>query len=87
MDTIVNDMITLENGHVYCVFKMLQNQDDEFYLLLNRVVSDKLTDKFRIVRYVKEGDDGFVEEITDDELFMELKEQFEQIIEHEIRYE
>ncbi len=73
------DILTLEDNNDYCIAKMLQ-KSGEYYFLLNMLENEEATDEFRIVKYVSEGADEYIEGIDSSELLEGLKEEFSKLI-------
>ncbi len=76
------DIITLEDNKEYCIIRMLK-KDNVDYFLLNMIENEEATSEYKIVRYINEGNDEYIEGISDNSLLDALRQEFAKLLEQD----
>ena len=77
---MVGNIVTLENGIEYLLLEELEKNDTRYIYAVKTLEDETPTDEYLIFEAIKDGDDEFLKEVTDRELYDELLDEFSDLV-------
>lgn len=76
----VGNIVTLENGIEYLLLEELEKNGVRYVYAVKTLEDETPTDDYLIFETIQDGDDEFLKEINDRELYDELLDEFSDLV-------
>ena len=73
---MVGNIVTLENGIEYLLLEELEKDNVKYVYAVKTLEDETPTDEYLIFEALKDGDEEFLKEVNDRELYDELLDEF-----------
>lgn len=77
---MVGNIVTLENGIEYLLLEELEKNDARYIYAVKTLEDETPTDEYLIFEAIQDGDDEFLKEVNDRELYDELLDEFSDLV-------
>ncbi len=77
---MVGNIVTLENGIEYLLLEELEKDNVKYVYAVKTLEDETPTDEYLIFEALKDGDEEFLKEVNDRELYDELLDEFSDVV-------
>lgn len=77
---MVGNIVTLENGIEYLLLEELEKDNVKYVYAVKTLEDETPTDEYSIFEALKDGDEEFLKEVNDRELYDELLDEFSDVV-------
>lgn len=77
---MVGNIVTLENGIEYLLLEELEKNGARYIYAVKTLEDETPTDEYLIFEAIQDGDDEFLKEVNDRELYDELLDEFSDLV-------
>lgn len=77
---MVGNIVTLENGIEYLLLEELKKDNVKYVYAVKTLEDETPTDEYLIFEALKDGDEEFLKEVNDRELYDELLDEFSDVV-------
>ncbi len=77
---MVGNIVTLENGIEYLLLEELEKNNVKYVYAVKTLEDETPTDEYLIFEALKDGDEEFLKEVNDRELYDELLDEFSDVV-------